>query len=150
MDHDDDDDYRNRPPRRSSNEFIKSQERSARASGTDGVGAFAVAQAAPGGRRAGPRIRRTASQRRRARERAGLETAEGGGGGGEDGGGRMRQDVNPEELMMADVEFDEMILEEEEEEALGFWQLDRTDKYICAGIGILVVALIVILAMALS
>lgn len=141
MDHDDD--YRN-PPRRS-DEFIKSQERSARASGTEGVGAFAVAQAAPGGRRAGPRIRRTASQRRRARERAGLETADGG-----EEGGRIRQDVNPEELIAADVEFDEMILEEDNEETLGFWQLDKTDKFICAGIGCLVVALVVILAISLS
>jgi hypothetical protein len=48
------------------------------------------------------------------------------------------------------VEFDEMILEEENEETLGFWQLDRTDKMICAAIGCLFVGLVVILAMAMS
>ena len=57
---------------------------------------------------------------------------------------------NPEELMAADVEMDEMILEEEEEEVLGFWQLDRMDKFICGGIGVLVVGLIIILAMGMS
>jgi hypothetical protein len=121
---------------------IKSQERAARANASSGVGAFAVAQAAPGGRRSGPRIRRTASQRRRARERAGLEPSSGGEGDVEN--------VNHEELMAADVEFEEMVLEEENEEVLGFWQLDRTDKFICGGVGVLVVALIVILAMGMS
>jgi hypothetical protein len=134
-----------------SDAYIKSQEaaaRSAAANNGDGaaVGAFAVAQAAPGGRRSGPRIRRTASQRRRARERAGLEPASGeGGGDGERGG-----ENNVEELMAADVEFDEMILEESEDEVLGFWQLDKTDKIICGGIALLVLALIVILAMGMS
>eukprot|EP00580_Thalassiosira_gravida_P009722 CAMPEP_0201640334 /NCGR_PEP_ID=MMETSP0493-20130528/21552_1 /ASSEMBLY_ACC=CAM_ASM_000838 /TAXON_ID=420259 /ORGANISM="Thalassiosira gravida, Strain GMp14c1" /LENGTH=85 /DNA_ID=CAMNT_0048113979 /DNA_START=29 /DNA_END=283 /DNA_ORIENTATION=+ len=52
-------------------ERVKSDEAALRrVANTGGVGAFAVAQAAPGGRRAGPRIRRTASARRRARQRA--------------------------------------------------------------------------------
>ncbi|KAL7509255.1 hypothetical protein ACHAXN_006272 [Cyclotella atomus] len=139
MDHED--------PSRNSDAFIKSQEAAARASASGegaAVGAFAVAQAAPGGRRSGPRIRRTASQRRRARERAGLEPA----GGAE--GDAERGVENVEELMAADVQFDEMILEESEEEVLGFWQLDKTDKFICGGIAILVLGLIVILAMGMS
>lgn len=67
---------------------VKSDEAALRrVANTGGVGAFAVAQAAPGGRRQGPRVRRSASARRRARQRAGLEPEDGGGGeGGEPSG----------------------------------------------------------------
>ena len=65
---------------------VKSDEAALRrVANTGGVGAFAVAQAAPGGRRQGPRVRRSASARRRARQRAGLEPVDG--DGGEGGGG---------------------------------------------------------------
>ena len=140
-------------PRRNSNdERVKSDEAALRrVANTGGVGAFAVAQAAPGGRRQGPRIRRTASARRRARQRAGIEPGEEGGANEEGGGGEREQEINPEDLIAADVEMEQMIMEEEEEgETLGFWQLDRTDKCICGGICCLVVALIVILAVAMS
>mmetsp|Transcript_18252 Transcript_18252/g.31408 ORF Transcript_18252/g.31408 Transcript_18252/m.31408 type:complete len:168 (-) Transcript_18252:382-885(-) len=134
-------------------ERVKSDEAALRrVANTGGVGAFAVAQAAPGGRRQGPRIRRTASARRRARQRAGIEPAEPEGGaeaGG--GGGEREQEINPDDLIAADVEMEQMIMEEEDEgETLGFWQLDRTDKVICGGICCLVVALIVILAVAMT
>lgn len=139
-----------RSDNRGSDDRVKSEEAALRrVANTGAVGAFAIAQAAPGGRRAGPRIRRTASARRRARERAGLDTGpadpeEGANGGGE-------QEVNPDELIAADVELEQMIMEEEEEEnMLGFWQFDRTDKIICGGICFLVVTLIVILAVAMT
>ena len=141
MDHDDP----NGPPP-GSDAYIKSQERAARDNAETTVGAFAVAQAAPGGRRSGPRIRRTASQRRRARQRAGLEPAS---GDAEEGNARG-ESVAMEDLIAADVEVDEMILEEETEEVLGFWQFDRTDKFICGGIGVLVLGLIIILATGVS
>ncbi|KAL7544314.1 hypothetical protein ACHAWF_007698 [Thalassiosira exigua] len=136
---------------RSEDERVKSDEAALRrVANTGGVGAFAVAQAAPGGRRQGPRVRRSASARRRARQRAGLEPADAE-GGGEGGGGGGEQEVNPDDLIAADVEMEQMIMEEEEEgETLGFWQLDRTDRIICGGICCLVVALIVILAVAMT
>lgn len=131
-------------------ERVKSDEAALRrVANTGGVGAFAVAQAAPGGRRQGPRIRRSASARRRARQRAGLEPAdpeEGGGGAA----APQEQEINPEDLIAADVEMEQMIMEEEEGETLGFWQLDKTDKIICGGICCLVVALIVVLAVAMT
>ncbi|KAL9187087.1 hypothetical protein ACHAXT_010807 [Thalassiosira profunda] len=135
--------------RNSDDERIKSDEAALRrVANAGGAGAFAVAQAAPArGRRQGPRVRRSASARRRARQRAGLEPAD------DDAGlnSGVISDVNPEELMAADVEMDQMIVEEDEEgEALGFWQMDRTDKMICGGICCLVVCLIVILAVALT
>lgn len=133
------------PPPPNSDSALKARERAARAEGDVQVGAVAVAQAAPGGRRSGPRIRRTASQRRRARERAGLEPAS-----EEQSSQRPDTTQNEEELIAADAEFDEMILEEENEEVLGFWQLDRTDRFICGGIAVLVVALIIILGLGLS
>ncbi|EED86591.1 predicted protein [Thalassiosira pseudonana CCMP1335] len=138
-------------PTQSRDEQVKSDEAALRrVANTGGVGAFAVAQAAPGGRRAGPRIRRSASARRRARERAGLEPASEEGGGDRGGGGEG--EINPEDLIAADVGFDEFGMEMEggEDETLGFWQFDKTDKFICAGIGCLVVGLIVILALAMS
>ncbi len=89
------------------------------------------------GRRQGPRVRRSASARRRARQRAGLEpedpadAAEAGGNTN-----AAEPQINPDELIAADVEMEQMIMEEEmlEGETLGFWQLDKTDKYICGGI----------------
>lgn len=133
-------------------EQVKSDEAALRrVANTGGVGAFAVAQAAPGGRRQGPRIRRTASARRRARQRAGLEGPEAEGGG--EGGGQApaEQELNPEDLIAADVEMEQMIMMEEEEEGetLGFWQLDRTDRIICGGICCLVVGLVIVLAVAM-
>ena len=132
-----------------SDEQVKSDEAALRrVANTGGVGAFAVAQAAPGGRRQGPRVRRSASARRRARQRAGLEPGE------PEGGGETvepaEQEINPNDLIAADVEMEQMILEEEEGATLGFWQLDKTDKIICGGICVLVVALIVILAVAMT
>jgi len=144
---------------------IKSDEAAARrVANSGGVGAFAVAQAAPGGRRQGPRVRRSASARRRARQRAGLEADDGGGGddgGGADpnaasgtsGGGQQSEMemVNPDSLIAADVEMDTYGMDVEEDyETLGFWQLDKADKFICGGICILVVALIVILGVGMS
>ena len=59
--------------------------------------------------------------------------------------------INPEDLIAADVEMEQMIMEEEMEgETLGFWQLDKTDKIICGGIVCLVVALIVVLGIGLA
>ena len=144
---------------------IKSDEAAARrVANSGGVGAFAVAQAAPGGRRQGPRVRRSASARRRARQRAGLEADDGGGGddgGGADpnaasgtsGGGQQSEMemVNPDSLIAADVEMDTYGMDVEDDyETLGFWALDRVDKFICGGICILVVALIVILGVGMS
>lgn len=141
---------------------IKSAEAAARDASSGRVGAVAVAQAAPGGRRQGPRVRRSASARRRARQRAGLEPADGGGGGddpnsasGTSGGGGQpiseMEMVNPDSLIAADVEMDTYGMDMEEDyETLGFWQLDKADKFICAGICILVVALIVILGVGMS
>ena len=138
---------------RTRDERVKSDEAAMRrVANSGGVGAFAVAQAAPGGRRQGPRVRRSASARRRARQRAGLEpedpvdAAEGG------GSNAAEPQINPDELIAADVEMEQMIMEEEmlEGETLGFWQLDKTDKYICGGICILVVALIVVLGVGLA
>eukprot|EP00985_Skeletonema_marinoi_P027562 scaffold22880_cov165-Skeletonema_marinoi.AAC.5 len=145
---------------------IKSDEAAARrVANSGGVGAFAVAQAAPGGRRQGPRVRRSASARRRARQRAGLEADDGGGGGddggaadpnaasGTSGGGQQSEMemVNPDSLIAADVEMDTYGMDVEEDyETLGFWQLDKADKFICGGICILVVALIVILGVGMS
>ena len=138
-----------------SDERVKSDEAALRrVANTGGVGAFAVAQAAPGGRRQGPRIRRSASARRRARQRAGLEPA-GDGDGGELGAsgtpGQAQEEIIPDELIAADVEMEQMIMEEDEEgELLGFWQLDKTDRMICGGVCCLVVGLIVILAVAMT
>ena len=139
--------------RGSDDERVKSDEAALRrVANTGGVGAFAVAQAAPGGRRQGPRVRRSASARRRARQRAGLEpnepeAQEGGGGGGP----QAQEEINPDDLIAADVEMEQMIMEEEDEgETLGFWQMDKTDKIICGGICLLVVVLVVILATAMS
>lgn len=145
---------------------IKSDEAAARrVANSGGVGAFAVAQAAPGGRRQGPRVRRSASARRRARQRAGLEADDGGGGddgggaadpnaaSGTSGGGQQSEMemVNPDSLIAADVEMDTYGMDVEEDyETLGFWQLDKADKFICGGICILVVALIVILGVGMS
>ncbi|KAL7531497.1 hypothetical protein ACHAXR_004078 [Thalassiosira sp. AJA248-18] len=137
-------------------EQVKSDEAALRrVANTGGVGAFAVAQAAPGGRRQGPRVRRSASARRRARQRAGLEPGadpDGPEGGANEQGVPREQEINPDELIAADVEMEQMILEEEleEGETLGFWALDKTDKIICGGICCLVVALIVILAVAMT
>eukprot|EP00986_Skeletonema_menzelii_P015444 scaffold11756_cov151-Skeletonema_menzelii.AAC.9 len=59
--------------------------------------------------------------------------------------------VNPDSLIAADVEMDTYGMDMEEDyETLGFWQLDKADKFICAGICILVVALIVILGVGMS
>ena len=140
---------------------IKSDEAAARrVANSGGVGAFAVAQAAPGGRRQGPRVRRSASARRRARQRAGLEPADGDpnsasgtSGGGASGGGQTgeMEMVNPDSVIAADVEMDTYGMEMEEDyETLGFWQLDKADKFICAGICLLVVALIVVLGVGMS
>ncbi|KAL7460908.1 hypothetical protein ACHAXS_001343, partial [Conticribra weissflogii] len=122
------------PSAQTSDERVKSDEAALRrVANTGGVGAFAVAQPAAGGRRGGPRIRRSASARRRARERAGLETANGEGEGGERRGNTEPQ-INPDDLIAADVEMQEMIMDEEADDTLGFWQLDKTDKFICGGI----------------
>ena len=145
----------------SSDARIKSDEAAARrVANSGGVGAFAVAQAAPGGRRQGPRVRRSASARRRARQRAGLEPADGDpnsasgtSGGGASGGGQTgeMEMVNPDSVIAADVEMDTYGMEMEEDyEMLGFWQLDKADKFICAGICLLVVALIVVLGVGMS
>ncbi|KAL3776664.1 hypothetical protein ACHAW5_008695 [Stephanodiscus triporus] len=131
---------------------VKSDERAK----ISGVGAFAVDQAAPGGRRQPGRNRRSASARMRARQRAGLEAGDiegdgGVGGGGGGGGGMQVQEINPEDLLAADVEIDQMIItEDDEEETLGFWHLDKTDKIICGGICFLVVALVAVLAVAMT
>jgi hypothetical protein len=142
-------------------ERVKSDEAAMRrVSNSGGVGAFAVAQAAPGGRRQGPRVRRSASARRRARQRAGLEptdnndpsaSATSGGGGGGQQVDEMEM-VNPDSLIAADVEMDTygMDIDEEGNETLGFWQLDKADKFICGGICILIVALIVVLGVGMS
>lgn len=144
----------------SSDARIKSDEAAARrVANSGGVGAFAVAQAAPGGRRQGPRVRRSASARRRARQRAGLEVDDGdaadpnaasatSGAGGQTGEMEM---VNPDSLIAADVEMDTYGMDVEEDyETLGFWQLDKADKFICGGICVLVVALIVVLGVGMS
>jgi len=137
---------------RTRDERVKSDEAAMRrVANSGGVGAFAVAQAAPGGRRQGPRVRRSASARRRARQRAGLEP-EDPADAAEAGNNAAEPQINPDELIAADVEMEQMIMEEEmlEGETLGFWQLDKTDKYICGGICILVVALIVVLGVGLA
>src|SRR5210317_211004 len=107
---------------KTTDERVKSDEAAMRrVANSGGVGAFAVAQAAPGGRRQGPRVRRSASARRRARQRAGLEpnepeAQEGGGGGGP----QAQEEINPDDLIAADVEMEQMIMEEEDEgETLG-------------------------------
>ena len=98
-------------------ERVKSDEAAMRrVANSGGVGAFAVAQAAPGGRRQGPRVRRSASARRRARQRAGLEPTDntdpsvsatsGGGGGGRGQQVDEMEMVNPDSLIAADVEMD--------------------------------------------
>ena len=99
-------------------ERVKSDEAAMRrVANSGGVGAFAVAQAAPGGRRQGPRVRRSASARRRARQRAGLEPTDNNdpsasATSGERGGGGRGQQVdememvNPDSLIAADVEMD--------------------------------------------
>lgn len=138
------------PPAQTSDEHVKSDEAALRrVANTGGVGAFAVAQPAAGGRRGGPRIRRSASARRRARERAGLEPASGEGEGGE-GGRSTEPQINPDDLIAADVEMQEMMMDEEADDTLGFWQLDKTDKFICGGIVCLVIALIIILVLAMT
>jgi hypothetical protein len=150
---------------------IKSDEAAMRrVANSGGVGAFAVAQAAPGGRRQGPRVRRSASARRRARLRAGLEvddneendpnssSATTGAGSGGVSSSSVRQsntemEINPDSLIAADVEMDTYGMDMEDGEGyetLGFWQLDKTDKFICGGICVLVVALIVILGVGMS
>lgn len=137
---------------RTRDERVKSDEAAMRrVANSGGVGAFAVAQAAPGGRRQGPRVRRSASARRRARQRAGLEP-EDPADAAEASNNAAEPQINPDELIAADVEMEQMIMEEEmlEGETLGFWQLDKTDKYICGGICILVVALIVVLGVGLA
>ena len=142
-------------------ERVKSDEAAMRrVANSGGVGAFAVAQAAPGGRRQGSRVRRSASARRRARQRAGLEptdntdpsaSATSGGGGRGQQVDEMEM-VNPDSLIAADVEMDTygMDVDEEGYETLGFWQLDKADKFICGGICILIVALIVVLGVGMS
>ncbi|KAL3806256.1 hypothetical protein ACHAXA_001079 [Cyclostephanos tholiformis] len=140
------------PPqgRRGEDERAKSREAALRGGG---VGAFAVEQAAPGGRRQPGRVRRSASQRMRARQRAGLDVGdiEGGAGGGGGGGGVQVQEMNPADMLAADVEIEQMIMEDDEEvQTIGFWHLDKTDKVICGGICFLVVALIVVLAIAMT
>lgn len=61
------------------------------------------------------------------------------------------QEINPEDLMAADVEIEQMIIMEDDEEGtLGFWHLDKTDKIICGGVCFLVVALVVVLAVAMT
>lgn len=139
---------------RTRDERVKSDEAALRrVANTGGVGAFAVAQAAPGGRRQGPRVRRSASARRRARQRAGLDTDDPTGGEGEGAAGASQQQpqINPDELISADVEMEQMIMEESMEgDTLGFWQLDKTDKYICGGICCLVLCLIVVLGIGLA
>jgi hypothetical protein len=88
------------------------------------------------------------------------------GGGGDDGGGAdpnaasgtsgggqqsEMEMVNPDSLIAADVEMDTYGMDVEDDyETLGFWALDRVDKFICGGICILVVALIVILGVGIS
>ena len=134
---------------RSSDERMKSDEAALRrVANTGAVGAFAIAQAAPGGRRSGPRIRRTASARRRARQRAGLESADPADGANEGGAGG--EQVNPDDLIAADVELEQMIMEDDEGKELSFWQFDKTDKIICGSICFLVVLLVIILAVAMS
>jgi hypothetical protein len=90
----------------------------------------------------------------RARQRAGLDAVEleggDGGGGGRGGGGMQVQEINPEDLLAADVEIEQMIMEDDELDTLGFWHLDKKDKIICGGICFLVVALIVVLAVAMT
>ena len=156
--------------RRGDDDRIKAESRRmANATGGDGlqhvVGAQYIEQAAPGGRRQGPgRVRRSASARMRARERAGLvgsdaaafdEQQQGMGGGG----GTMihhmptvQETINPDDLIAADVQIDQMDMyyDEEEPMTLGFWHIDKTDKLICGMICLLSVALIVVLGVALS
>jgi len=43
-----------------------------------------------------------------------------------------------------------MMVEDDQDDVLGFWQLDKTDKIICGGIAILIVVLIIILVMAMT
>jgi len=43
-----------------------------------------------------------------------------------------------------------MRVDEEVDDTLGFWQLDKTDKFICGGIVCLVIALIIILVLAMT
>jgi hypothetical protein len=162
--------------RRGDDDRIKAESRRmANATGGDGgqhvVGAQYIEQAAPGGRRQGPgRVRRSASARMRARERAGLvvdggvaadneqqQHANMGMGGGV--GGTMihhmptvQETINPDDLIAADVQIDQMDMyyDEEEPMTLGFWHIDKTDKLICGMICLLSVALIVVLGVALS
>ena len=130
-------------------ERVKSDEAALRqVANTGGVGAFAVAQAAPGGRRQPGRVRRSASARMRARQRAGLDIGDIEGGDG--GGGGQMQEMNPANMLAADVEIEQMIMEDDELDTLGFWHLDKKDKIICGGICFLVVALIVVLAVAMT
>lgn len=163
--------------RRGDDDWIKAESRRmANASGGDGgqhvVGAQYIEQAAPGGRRQGPgRVRRSASARMRARERAGL-VVDGGdvaafdeqqqqharlGMGG--GGGTIihhmptvQETINPEDLIAADVQVDQMDMyyDDEEPMTLGFWHIDKTDRLICGMICLLFVVLIVVLGVALS
>jgi hypothetical protein len=136
------------PPRggRGEDERAKSREAALRGGG---VGAFAVAQAAPGGRRQPGRVRRSASARMRARQRAGLDIGDIEGGDG--GSGTQMQEMNPANMLAADVEIEQMIMEDDEEvDTMGFWHLDKTDKIICGGICFLVVALAVVLAIAMT
>jgi len=58
--------------------------------------------------------------------------------------------INPDDLIAADVEMQEMRVDEEVDDTLGFWQLDKTDKFICGGIVCLVIALIIILVLAMT
>ena len=161
--------------RRGDDDRIKAESRRmANATGGDGgqhvVGAQYIEQAAPGGRRQGPgRVRRSASARMRARERAGLvvdggaadneqqQHASMGMGGGV--GGTMihhmptvQETINPDDLIAADVQIDQMDMYYDEEEPMtpGFWHIDKTDKLICGMICLLSVALIVVLGVALS
>lgn len=123
--------------------WAKAQEATARREAGGQVGAMAVAQPAAGGRR-GPRIRRSASARRRARERAGLD------GAGEVEAGEGEAGLNPEELEIAEVEMQQFEIEDEVDDTLGFWQLDKTDKYICGAIACLVIFLVIVLVVAMT
>ena len=60
------------------------------------------------------------------------------------------QEINPEDLLAADVEIEQMIMEDDELDTLGFWHLDKKDKLNCGGICFLVVVLIVVLAVAMT
>jgi hypothetical protein len=106
----------------------------------------------------------------RARERAGLVVDGGGAADNEQqqhasmgmGGGvggtmihhmpTVQETINPDDLIAADVQIDQMDMyyDEEEPMTLGFWHIDKTDKLICGMICLLSVALIVVLGVALS